>query len=122
MWRILGKSTESTVGEAQGTNSTSLKAGEKQLSTKTRYTNPSGSDEVGFNVVVDNNGVVISASADVLAIDTTSKTRQTAFAQGIAQAIVGKKLSDLAAIDKVGGSSLTTKAFNDALPALKAQL
>lgn len=34
----------------------------------------------------------------------------------------GKKLSELSAIDKVGKSTLTTMAFNEALDKLKAQL
>lgn len=99
-----------------------MMTGEKTLSYKTSYTNPSGSDEVGFNVMVDANGVVTGVTVDVLAVNGISKNRQTAFATDLPQAINGKKLMDLNAIDRVGGSSLTTGAFNAALPALKAQL
>lgn len=99
-----------------------MMTGEKTLSYKTSYTNPSGSDEVGFNVMVDANGVVTGVTVDVLAVNGISKNRQTAFATDLPQAITGKKLMDLNAIDRVGGSSLTTGAFNAALPALKAQL
>ena len=96
--------------------------GEKTLTYKTSYTNPSGSDEVGFSVMVDANGMVTGVKVDVLAVNGISKNRQTAFATDLPQVITGKKFSELAPIDRVGGSSLTTGAFNAALPELKAQL
>lgn len=123
-WKLTGKSDDGKMSptDTKGTTGSNLKAGEKQLSTKTSYTNPSGSDEVGFKVTVDASGVVTDAAVDVLAVNGISKTRQTAFAEGLPQALKGKKLSELSSIDKVGGSSLTTGAFNAALPQLKAQL
>lgn len=94
----------------------------KKLSVVTRYQNPGGSDEVGFDVVVDKNGVITEAVANVLAVNATSKLRQGAFAKDFPAAMKGKKLSELTKIDRVGGSSLTTGAFNTILPSLKAQL
>lgn len=108
-----------------GTDTKTVKTeemGSKTLTLKTSYTNPSGSDEVGFNVMVDANGMVTGVTVDVLATNGISQNRQKAFAEGLPQAITGKKLAELSAIDRVGGSSLTTSAFNAALPALKAQL
>ena len=99
-----------------------MMTGEKTLTYKTSYTNPSGSDEVGFSVMVDANGMVTGVKVDVLAVNGISKNRQTAFATDLPQVITGKKFSELAPIDRVGGSSLTTGAFNAALPELKAQL
>ncbi len=124
VWKMTGKSEEGKMApnDTKGMAGSSLKAGEKQLSTKTSYTNPSGSDEVGFKVTVDASGVVTDAMVDILAVNGISKTRQEKFAEGFSQALKGKKLSELTAIDKVGGSSLTTAAFNTALPQLKAQL
>lgn len=94
----------------------------KKVSVVTRYQNPGGSDEVGFDVVVDKNGVVTEATANVLAVNATSKLRQGAFAKDFPAALKGKKLSELTKIDRVGGSSLTTGAFNAVLPSLKTQL
>jgi hypothetical protein len=48
--------------------------------------------------------------------------RQESFGSGAGAVLVGKKLSDLGAIDRVGGSSLTTNAFNTSIDKLKAQL
>lgn len=92
----------------------------KESSVRTSYKNPGGEDEVGFSISVDESGVITNATVEVLAKNPTSKTRQNAFAAGLPKALQGKKLSDLTAIDKVGGSSLTTNAFNASLAQLKA--
>lgn len=92
----------------------------KTASVKTSYKNPGGADEVGFSVSVDESGVITQATVEVLAKNPTSIQRQKAFAAELPQAIQGKKLSDLTTIDKVGGSSLTTEAFNASLAQLKA--
>ncbi len=94
----------------------------QSVSAKISYKNPSGEDEVGFTLVVDSLGVITDAKTDVLATNEISKKRQAAFADGLPAAVQGKKLSELASIDKVGGSSLTTKAFNDSLATLKSSL
>ena len=94
----------------------------KSVAVRTSYGNPAGSDEVGFVLALDDNGVIVNATTEVLATHDISKARQAAFASGLGTAIQGKKLSELTAIDRVGGSSLTTNAFNKALPELKAQL
>lgn len=94
----------------------------KMATVNTTYNNPAGSDEVGFLLMMDENGVIVEAITQVLATHEISKARQAAFGAGLGAAIKGKKLSELSAIDRVGGSSLTTAAFNEALPALKAQL
>lgn len=94
----------------------------KAVTVKTSYKNPAGDDEVGFTLYVDSTSMIVDAKTEILAIHDISKKRQTAFADGLPMAVKGKKLSELTAIDKVGGSSLTTKAFNDALTQLKAQI
>lgn len=94
----------------------------KELSVKTSYTNPGGSDEVGFTLVVDSTGVITDAKTETLATNPTSLIRQQSFASELPTVLKGKKLSELSQIDKVGGSSLTTAAFNKSLDQLKAQL
>ncbi len=94
----------------------------KAVATKANYKNPAGEDEVGFTLYIDSVGTIVDVKTDVLAIHDISKKRQVAFAEGLSAAVKGKKLSELTAIDKVGGSSLTTKVFNDALVQLKSQI
>ena len=94
----------------------------KDVTIKTTYTSPAGKDDVGFTLSVDALGTIVGAKTDVLTTHPISMKRQQAFADGLLPVVKGKKLSELASIDKVGGSSLTTKAFNDSLDELKAQL
>jgi NifU-like protein involved in Fe-S cluster formation len=94
----------------------------KEVSVKKSYENPAGGDDVMFTLVVDATGIITDAKTGILAIHDISKKRQLAFAEGLPAAVKGKKLSELTTIDRVGGSSLTTKAFNDALTELKAAL
>ena len=123
VWKFMGKSgTDGNVTDTKGTTGTDLKAGEKKLNMKTSYKNPAGEDEVGFTVTVNADGMIIGAATEVFATHDISKKRQEAFASGFSSAITGKKLSELTAIDRVGGSSLTTGAFNAALPQLQSQL
>lgn len=123
VWKFTGKSeTEKMGADTKGTTGTDMKASEKKVNARVSYKNPAGDDEVAFTLTVNGEGIIVSASAEVLAIHDISKKRQEAFAGGLATALSGKKLSDLASIDRVGGSSLTTGAFNQALPQLKSQL
>ncbi len=92
----------------------------RKSSVRTSYKNPGGEDEVGFSIRVDENGFITEVTTEVLAKNPTSKMRQEAFAEGLPQVLRGKKLADLTNIDKVGGSSLTTAAFNVSLAQLKA--
>lgn len=94
----------------------------KEISVNASYGNPSGKDDVKFSLFVDSTGMIVDAKVGVLATNEISKKRQVAFAEGLPQAVKGKKLSELSSIDKVGGSSLTTKAFNDSLAELKSAL
>lgn len=125
VWKFSGKSETDgsiTSSDTKGTTGTDMKVSEKNVSTKAMYKNPAGEDEVGFALTVNADGVIVSATAEVLATHDISKKRQEAFAAEFPTALRGKKLSELLAIDRVGGSSLTTGAFNQALPELQAQL
>jgi hypothetical protein len=94
----------------------------KNLSVETSYTSPAGPEKVGFTLEVDTNGMVTKAETVVGASDDKSVSFQKNFQTNLSGAVVGKKLSDLTRIDKVGKASLTTGAFNAALSQLKAQL
>lgn len=135
-WKLLGKETDKDVTVTRkempvtpatdrpwevDMPSNAVEEGRK-ITTRVSYTNPAGEDEVGIALVVNAEGVIVATDTEILATHDISKRRQEAFASGLTAVLQGKKLSELTAIDRVGGSSLTTGAFNRALPQLKAQL
>lgn len=99
-----------------------LPAGSTVVSTTTTYQSPGGLEEIGFSLAVNSLGVIVEAKTAVLGKSPTTVLRQNSFAESFPEAVEGKKLADLGPIDRVGGSSLTTKAFNNALADLQAQL
>ncbi len=96
--------------------------GTKLATVETTYQSPGGEEKVGFKLVVDAQGVITDAQTEVLGKNPTTVMRQTSFAKSFPEAVKGKKLSELTNIDRVGGSSLTTGAFNKALDKLKASI
>lgn len=94
----------------------------RTASVKRRYNNPGGSDEVGFVLSVDDKGIITSVKTEVLAVNKISQMRQEAFASAMPQVLIGKDINTLGNLDRVGGSSLTTNAFNTSIEELKAQL
>lgn len=86
------------------------------------YQSPAGPESVGFKLVVDSTSMIVDAQTEVLAKNPTSVQRQTAFAAEFSSTLVGKKLSELEKVDRIGGSSLTTASFNKALSEFKAQI
>ena len=73
------------------------------------YNTPAGSDKIEFDVTVTD-GVITAASATPMAENSISKMRQTSFASAVSVKVVGKKIANLQ-VDAIGGSSLTTAAF-----------
>lgn len=96
--------------------------GEGALVAETTYETPGGTEAVKFTVVVDEEGTITSAETEVQAKNPTSIMRQESFAGEFSTALVGKKLAELTEVDRIGGSSLTTAAFNKSLEDLKAQM
>lgn len=78
-------------------------------------------DSLRFVVTVDKQGVITDlAILDAKTNEVVEKKKD--FDEKVSVIIVGKKLSELTAIDKIAKSSLTTKAFNGVIDELKAQL
>ncbi len=94
----------------------------KKVSVTGTYKSPAGMEEIGFTVMVDKDGMVTGAEAKPMAENEKSVMFQGNFAKALPTMITGKKLSDLEKIDRTGGASLTTGAFNAALTKLKAVL
>lgn len=94
----------------------------KTIASQTSYRTPGGTEEVSFLLMVDDGGEITAAQANVMAKNPTSVMRQTSFADEFPQVLLGKNINELEKVDRIGGSSLTTGAFNQALAGLKAQL
>jgi uncharacterized protein with FMN-binding domain len=83
------------------------------------YTSPApGTSQVTVEVTIADD-IVTAVEVTPLATDPTSKGFQTKFADGISAAIVGADIDTLT-VSRIGGSSLTSSGFNDALEQIKA--
>lgn len=83
------------------------------------YVSPAGPSQVTVELTLADD-VVTDVTVMPLATDPTSKGFQTQFADGIAAAVVGQDIDSLT-VSRVGGSSLTSGGFNDALEQIKAE-
>lgn len=90
----------------------------RELSDTVTYPVPDGSHTIKFTLFIDDENTI----RGVKGIDTTDPSHQpnvNEFSEGVFMVIEGKKLSELEGVDKVGGASLTTDAFNEALGNMK---
>ena len=83
------------------------------------YQSPAGPEEVGVTLTLEAD-VVTAVEVEPMPDNPTTTMYQERFAGGISDAIVGKKLDELA-VDKVAGSSLTSGGFNDATSKIKSE-
>lgn len=87
--------------------------------TTTAYMTPGGLQHVEFTIGVKN-GTVTSVEVAPHPEETSpiSLKMQTGFKAAAKDALVGKKVADLANVDRIGGASLTTGAFRKAIQQL----
>lgn len=83
------------------------------------YSSPAGNETIDITLVV-NGDTVTSATFKGNATNPGSVKWQGEFGEGFEQAVVGKKIDELA-LTVVNGSSLTPKGFMDALAKIKTQ-
>lgn len=83
------------------------------------YQSPAGPEEVGVTLTLEAD-VVTAVEVEPMPDNPTTTKYQERFAGGISEAIVGRKLDDLA-VDKVAGSSLTSGGFNEATDKIKSE-
>jgi uncharacterized protein with FMN-binding domain len=83
------------------------------------YQSPAGPEEVGVTITLEAD-VVTAVEVEPMPDNPTTTLYQERFAGGISDAIVGKKLDELA-VDKVAGSSLTSGGFNEAAGKIKSE-
>lgn len=83
------------------------------------YVAPSGEESIEVTLTIAD-GVVADVAVTADADDPQARSFQEQFADGIADAVVGKPLAELS-VDRVAGSSLTSRGFDAALDDIRAQ-
>jgi uncharacterized protein with FMN-binding domain len=83
------------------------------------YISPAGPSKVTVEITLADD-IVTSISVTPLSTDPTAKGFQTQFADGIAAIVEGQDIDTLS-VSRVGGSSLTSGGFNDAIAKIKAE-
>jgi uncharacterized protein with FMN-binding domain len=86
--------------------------------TKGSYRSPAQTEDVEFTFTIKAGaveGVELVKESSI----PMSKKYQGLFMEGIKKEIIGKKLSEIGTFDRVNGSSLTPKGFNQAMTELK---
>jgi|JI10StandDraft_1071094.scaffolds.fasta_scaffold366592_2 uncharacterized protein with FMN-binding domain len=114
---------DTTTNTSTTTNSSASSSGYKDgtYSASASYTVPHGySNDLLVKLTVAN-GVVSSVSTDNTYSDRESQMYVDSFEREIKSAVVGKSLSSLTSLSRVGGASLTTYAFDDALATIANQ-
>ncbi len=86
------------------------------------YDRPKGVSQDTFSITIDDSGKVVSAMAIVPEDGGKHAEGLERFNKDLEPVIVGKSLDEIGAFDTLGGYSLTTKAFNQAIDELRAQL
>ena len=118
--------TSSNTSTAQSTDASSNAAATDSTATYKdgtysetgRYVSPGGAESIEVTLTVANN---IITAADVVgdADNGESKVHQDDFIAGYKKLVVGKEVNAVS-LSRIAGASLTTKGFNTALEAIKA--
>lgn len=83
------------------------------------YTSPGGAEIIGVTVTLKD-GVITESSVETKATRPNSVKFQGIFAENYKPLVDGKKIDEVK-LDKVSGSSLSPKGFNDALEKIKTE-
>lgn len=83
------------------------------------YTAPSGPEKINMTITIKD-GMIEEAEFEGLTTNETSKRFQGIFADNYKSLVVGKDVQEVT-LDKVSGSSLTPKGFNDAMDKIRAE-
>ena len=83
------------------------------------YMSPGGEEKIGVKLTIKD-GVVTDSEVTPEAVRPMSQKYQDIFVENYKALVVGKKIADLK-LDKISGSSLTPKGFNDAVEKIKAE-
>lgn len=110
-----------TPSEATGESTTDPASGDYADGTYAAsgsYTSPGGQEAIEVEVTLEA-GVITSVSVDNSTTSNPNSLRyQTEFINGIEAEVVGVPINELS-VDRVGGSSLTSGGFNNAIETIK---
>jgi len=112
---------DTTSGSADSGDTTTTTSGDYTDGTYTEsgsYQAPSGTETVEVTVTLADN-TITDVTVVGEASDPQAKRHQSEFSDGIAAEVVGKNIDEIS-VDKIGGSSLTSGGFNEAIDAIKA--
>ena len=88
-------------------------------STEGNYTSPAGAEKIDVILTLKND-VVTEATVTPKAENPKSVYMQEVFVENFKPLVVGRNIKDLK-LDKVAGSSLTPRGFNDAIEKIKME-
>ncbi len=111
------ESEVSSMTSSPDTSSSNYQNG--QFEATGHYTSPGGPETIQVSLTLEN-GVVTDATVEPQAELPTSQQFQSIFTNNYKEYVVGQNIADLK-LDKVSGSSLTPKGFNDAVEQIKAE-
>ena len=112
---------DTTSGSTDSGDTTTTTSGDYTDGTYTEsgsYQAPSGTETVEVTVTLADN-TITDVTVVGEASDPQAKRHQSEFSDGIAAEVVGKNIDEIS-VDKIGGSSLTSGGFNEAIDAIKA--
>lgn len=110
-------STAPTTSASPTASGLSVKMAAKTYDETVTYQTPGGNEEVRFMLSVDSTEKIVDAQAEVKGKGATTQQMQTKFKEALPEAVVGKQVEGLK-VDRVGGASLTSGAFNKFLTEL----
>jgi hypothetical protein len=121
---VQASSVPSTAPASAASSTPSTQNGQDKLKVSTyevdgNYTSPAGPESIGVKITLEGN-IIKDSEVTVRSQHPISKQKQEAFAANYKTLVVGKNINDVK-LDKVAGSSLTTKGFNDALEKVKEE-
>ena len=83
------------------------------------YLSPGGTEQIQVKLKLEND-IIVDTAVEFKPTKSESVTFQEIFTQNYKQYVLGKNITEVI-LDKVSGSSLTPKGFNNALEKIKAQ-
>ena len=111
--------TPSTTSTDNNPSATANTYADGTYSVTGEYTSPMGPESIEVQLTLEN-GVITESTVVPQSEKDPSKKFQEAFESGYQAMIIGKSIDEVN-LDKVSGSSLTPKGFNDAIEKIKAQ-
>lgn len=86
------------------------------------YLAPKGHrDSIDVQLSLDESGVVVNANVDYVADNEDSKFYQSKFESAYKDEVIGKKIEEID-LSRVGGASLTSAAFMEAVEEIKSKI